>query len=359
MKTIEGKKNVIGLLLAIVLLAAALLFYKDSLWDILQGIRALSPGDVAVCSLLGILFYILEGTIITGITRQLYPAYPWGAGVGTAFCCEFYRLITFGSGAGLAEIYYLSQKGVDPAQGTGISMIQFILKKISVMLWGVFGFVVLLALGEAEKIRTSYGSFMILGCFITVLIVGVMMSVIVSDKMLRLMLWCLDRIAGKFSKWSEKAQNLKEKVTLFHTSGRMIFARKKVLFYLVGLNLVKFLTAYFIPTWIFMRQCGKFVPDSFSAGVTAGILDGGLPPLECILLMAVIYMLAGVIPAPSGIGSLEFVFLLFFGAYYTETVAVPAILVFRYATWILPFVLGGVIALAQKRTHSPNTNKTP
>lgn len=64
--------------------------------------------------------------------------------------------------------------------------------------------------------------------------------------------------------------------------------------------------------------------------------------------MAVAYMLSGVIPSPSGVGSPEFVFLLLLGRFISPETALSAILVFRFATWILPFAVGGIIALAQK-----------
>ena len=67
---------------------------------------------------------------------------------------------------------------------------------------------------------------------------------------------------------------------------------------------------------------------------------------ECIFLMAVVYMLSGVIPAPSGVGSLEFVFLLFFSRFAGTQIAVPAILVFRFVTWIFPFAVGGLLKVS-------------
>ena len=64
------------------------------------------------------------------------------------------------------------------------------------------------------------------------------------------------------------------------------------------------------------------------------------------MLMAISYMLAGVLPAPSGIGSLEFVFLLFFTRFAKESTAVPAILVFRLMIWIVPFAIGGILSVS-------------
>ena len=42
----------------------------------------------------------------------IVPTYRLKYGIATAYRCEFYRLITFGSGTGIAEIHYLHKKGI-------------------------------------------------------------------------------------------------------------------------------------------------------------------------------------------------------------------------------------------------------
>lgn len=71
---------------------------------------------------------------------------------------------------------------------------------------------------------------------------------------------------------------------------------KKRFLVLLGLNLMKLIVIYLIPAYILKDISVLNIPQS-------------------VMLMAIAYMLAGVIPAPSGIGSLEFVFLLFFNCF--------------------------------------------
>ena len=84
------------------------------------------------------------------------------------------------------------------------------------------------------------------------------------------------------------------------------------------------------------------IPACFLFGKTA------LTVSECVFLMAVAFMLAGVIPAPSGAVSLEFVFLLFFGHFADYQSAVTGILLFRFATWICPAAVGGIMLAGQR-----------
>ena len=329
----KGKKRkysgIISLLLVGLLLAAALVFYRDSLEDIVSGIQAFSFREIVVCCLLAGGFFFMEGAVMQGVIRLSGSDCPLGESIKVAYCCEFYRLITLGSGSGIAQIYYLSKKDIPPAQGTGISMIQFVLKKIAVMLLGVSGFLFLLMSGRMGEICNSYGKYMVPGVLITFVIVAVLIAVAASLKVLQFVNWGCDKLSGKFPSLEKTLQKGKEQARLLNDTGKVVF-RKRGGFLLVLLkSMGMLLMAYLIPAYMFR---GQEFPDFFLN----------------VCLMAVAYMLAGVIPAPSGIGSLEFVFLLLFGFFLPESVTVPAILVFRFVTWIVPFGVGGFIVLLQR-----------
>lgn len=329
----KGKKSkysgMISLLLVGILLAAALVFYWDSLEDIVNGIQALAFYEIAVCCLFAGSFFFMEGAVMQGMVRLSGSAYLLWESIKVAYCCEFYRLITLGSGSGIAQIYYLSKRDIPPAQGTGISMIQFVLKKIAVLLLGVSGFLFLLTSGRMGEVCNSYGKYMVLGVIITVVIVAAMLSIAASSKVLQFVNWLCDKLSGKIPSLQKTLQKGKEQAVLLNDTGKVVF-RKKGGFLLVLLkSMGMLLMVYLIPAYMFR---GQEFPDFFLN----------------VCLMAVAYMLAGVIPSPSGIGSLEFVFLLLFGFFLPESVTVPAILVFRFVTWIVPFAIGGLIVLLQR-----------
>lgn len=58
---------------------------------------------------------------------------------------------------------------------------------------------------------------------------------------------------------------------------------------------------------------------------------------------------AAVIPSPAGIGSSEFVFTALFTVLVGTGEAGSAALLYRFATFVLPFVIGGVVVLLHKR----------
>ena len=99
----------------------------------------------------------------------------------------------------------------------------------------------------------------------------------------------------------------------------------------VGLDFFKFACWYAIP--------GIFSVGSYSVTVAT-----------CLGLTAVCNMVGCVMLAPSGVGTLDFVFALFFACVIPDGDAVAAALViYRLFTWIVPFVIGLIPALAIRK----------
>jgi uncharacterized protein (TIRG00374 family) len=71
---------------------------------------------------------------------------------------------------------------------------------------------------------------------------------------------------------------------------------------------------------------------------------------------AVSVMLAAVIPAPAGIGSSEFVLIMMFGGIAGEAAAGAMSLLYRFATFVFPCLVGAVVA-ARFATIKRKNNK--
>ena len=326
------KKVILKWIVLVLLLTVALYFYRDSLREILQGIRALSVKQLAISCLIAVMFFLTEGFIVYYMAYPIESTYKWIKGIKVAYLCEFYRILTLGSGSGFAAIYYLQKDGVAYAKGTGITMIQFVFKKIAVMLLGVVGFIYLLKQPQTGEVLRGYRGAMVTGCVITMLIAFSMTVITLSKTVKNWLLYAIDWAEKKYPKYCTQMEKWRENLILLNDTGRDLLTHKKRFGVLLALNLVKLAVIYTIPSYILK-------------GVSS------LTVIQSTMLMSVAYMLAGVIPAPSGIGSLEFVFLLFFNCFAQESNTVPAILVFRFATWIVPFVIGACVYLTDKLIH--------
>lgn len=345
-----GKKAVRGAL--VLLLIISLIFYRDSFQEIWDGIRQVTAGELCVSMLLAGAGYLLEGMTIFCMMGAVIPAPSAWEGIFIAYVCEFYRLTTLGNGSGVAEIHYLCkcgmtkndvsssakrkngqgqpEGGITPGSATVLTMIQYMIKRIAVMGLGILGFLIFYQKENTREICSEYGAFVGIGCLVTIGIIVVFLSLSLSGRVAAAMFWGLEWVSVKIPSGEEAFQKWKEQIMLLNQSGKCILGQKKRMLCAVLVQMGKLLMFY---------------------GITAYLLNGiaSLDVCGCIFLMALSYMLAGVIPAPSGAGALEFVFLLFFARFVNTGMAVTAILVFRFATWICPAAVGGIFLLVRRQ----------
>lgn len=332
MKTINPKqkkdKQIIkGVLL--LLLMISLFFYKDSFQNILEGIRQVTWAELWSSVLLSLLGYLLEGITIFCMMSMVIPHASAGDGIFIAFVCEFYRLTTLGNGSGIAEIHYLTQKKIETGRAATLTMIQYVMKRIAIMLFGIWGFFSLYHNKNTQMLCREYIIFMGAGCLITIIVITLFLCLALSSRLAAAMLRALDWLGLKFPTKEKVLQKWKEQIMLLNQSGKGILKQHKKMLCVLFTQTGKLALFYGIPAYLLY-------------GKTELVVN------ECIWLMAVSFMLAGVIPTPSGAVSLEFVFLLFFTGFADYNVAVPAILLFRFATWICPALLGGILLLVRK-----------
>lgn len=318
-----------GLWLILALLAFSLFFYQESLRDIRDGVRRITALQLWHSVLLSLAAYFLEGATIfrmMGFIPRTVASRPMGRGVKIAYLCEFYRLITLGSGSGLAEIHYMHESGIETGSATALSMLQYISKRMAVMALGVPGFLILYAQPEIRTVCRGYTAFMAAGALISVAVIALLLCAALSSAVSAWICRALDWLADRFPTWRQRFSGWKEQAALLCKSGKLVLRHKGGMARVFLLQIGKLLLFYSIPAYLLL-------------GDTCLTVQG------CICFMAVSYMLSGVIPTPSGAGSLEFVFLLFFTRFTGVDAAVPAIMVFRFATWIVPFLIGGAIRI--------------
>ncbi len=308
------------------MLFIAVIFYWDSLCEILAGIHQISTAGFCICILLSAAAYVLEGMTVSCMAGAVIPRLPVKKGIAIVLLCEFYRMITLGNGSGIAEIHYLHKNGMETGSATVMTMIQYMVKRMAVMLLGTLGFLVLCRTGRGRAICHKYGAFMGTGCVITIGVIVFFMGLTLSSKIAAWTGKLLDWLCRRFPSWEKHFLEWKTQAVLLNHSGKNIVEQKYRLLGVILLQTGKMLLFYAIPVCLLY---GK----------------SSLTFAQNIFLMAVAYMLAGVIPAPSGVGALEFVFLLFFSGFTESGAALPAILLFRFVTWILPFGVGGGVLI--------------
>lgn len=298
---------------------------RDALPDIWQQLKATSPGRLAHILLASVFYHFMEGLLTTIITRKHLSEFSLKTGIQCAFYCSFYRVVTFGSGAGAAGVYFLHQNRIDTASATGIYMVQYVLHRISTTLYALL--LLLLNFSFMYSTYYQYGWFLVIGLIVTILVVSFLLAICLSSTfhklICRLCIWA----KGKGLKINPDA--IREKSELLKNTAALLMADKKLLCKIIFINFIKLSFWFCIPFLI--------LHDNFCMSLTTSL---------CMTSMMT--ALAGVIPTPAGIGSIEFVYMLLFTPITGTAAAAASMLLYRFATYYFPILPGGIVILIRK-----------
>lgn len=322
-----------GKLLFVCLLLGILYYsFGSSMGDMLTELSRISPQLIFFLFLTVILYHVCEGHITWLIVHKTHPEYTNWKGFCNAFYCSFYKTATLGSGSGIAGIYYLNRSGIPVPDATGMYFFQYIVHKFSMAMYSL-----LLFFMTYDFIHTSfadYQSYILLGFLGVCVITGVLLAVATVPWMQTSCILLAKRYGKKHPSWETKLTGAGHKLALLQSESRSLLKDPLLLLRLFLCNLLKFTTWYLIPWFVYG---GSAAADALP-----------FTALQCFSLTALSQSLAGVIPTPAGIGSVEAVFVLLFRRLLPEAKALSAVILYRFDTMLLPCAIGAFFVLGEK-----------
>ena len=174
----------------------------------------------------------------------------------------------------------------------------------------------------------GYTWLLLAGDAITMVITLALILFCCSTKFHQLIFAMLD-FFNKKGKYDALEHQLREQCADLETASKYLLHKKKMVAGVVGLNLLKLCFWYGMPYLLF-----------------AG--DKNINLVETMAITALSVMLAAVIPAPAGIGSTEFVFTGLFAGIVGTGIAGSASLLYRFATFVFPFLIGVAVVITRK-----------
>lgn len=323
----KNSKQLLKWVFVIALVAAIIYTFRDAAGPIIRELQQTALWIIiAICGA-GVLYHLVEGWINYSFARQYNPAFTYWMGVESAFYCSFYRVATLGSGAGIAAVVYFGEKGIPPFKATGMYMVEYVIHKLTIALFSVIFFFA--SFDYMKKNFAEYFPLLGIGCVLTALIAGGLLLFCCSKRFHRFLIWLLGRV-NRRGKLDEKLAMLKEQCAIMEDAAGELMTKGSLILSIVLKNMLKFACCYGIP-FIIMYQ------------------DYGLTLLQSWAITSVSFMLAAVLPSPAGIGSSEFVFTAMFAAVVGTAEAGSAALLYRFATFVFPFLIGAAVVLFRKR----------
>ena len=328
-KLSDRQKTLIKWLCVLVLVGLIVYVFRDMAGPIVKQLVNTSPKVVALVILASVLYSIIESAItyvIMGETENNLTFFD--ANIMTYFV-SFYRVSTLGSGTIVASTLFLRQCGVKGSKGLGLYSLDYAIHKMTICLMAVVLF--LANRSYMLGVFGKYSSYVVLGVVATVLITTAIVLFACWPAFHRFLIWLLGKVNLLFKgKFDRQLESLSEQCVMMEEATTLVLKKPVVIMKVIILDICKFSCWFAIPYIVCHNLCDMSVVTSI--GITA---------------MSV--MLAAVIPMPGGIGSSELVMTAIYSGLVGSAAAGAMALLYRFATFMFPFIIGAFTAIFFKR----------
>lgn len=320
----KRKKLFLELLFVAVVVLLAYFMLRGSWESIWLELRHTSWQVIVSVLLCSVLYNCFDGIAVAKLVRRENPDFAYYKGILCSFYYSFFRVITFGGGTAAAGMYYVSRDKIPVTRSLGIFTLNYTIQRITVCLYFIISFFI--NYRAMHGYYASYTKTMILGVALAFVVAAVLILACTSERLHHVVFSAAGRWIHK-KKYIDKLQKLKEKSALVREEARQILKNKKLLAQVLFLNVLKLSAWYLIPVLTF-HETGDSQETALIMSVTAMVVA-----------------LAGVIPAPGGIGAVEFVFTLFFTPVAGRVASASGMLIYRFSTYIFPCLLGLAVVI--------------
>lgn len=177
-----------GLTLALIFVAIILVF-RDVLPDIVKDLSTVPFWGVLILLSLGFAYETMESMLCLVIIHHKKPDCTFIDALRVTFLGVFGNIATLGAGTLPMQSFYLYRRGLDAGSGLGIMASEYVLHKISVLIYAT---VALLLGGDwLEQSASGLARYLLIGYVIGALIVIALTLLYTWDKVLKLVLMLL------------------------------------------------------------------------------------------------------------------------------------------------------------------------
>jgi uncharacterized protein (TIRG00374 family) len=242
---------------------------------------------------------------------------------------QFFNGVTpFSTGGQPMQVYMLKKTGVKLASATNIIVQEFIIYQMALI---VIGALALFANWKFHffTVSSTLKSLIILGFIINLLVGVVLLFISFSKRFNDFVGKLIIKIGAKFKivkDFDKTVNKWEEKLAEFNDCAKL-FKKKKWLFIKCFVfNLFALFLFYLVPFFIF---------KSFDTSIDISVF-------EVIVSSAFILIIGNFVPIPGGSGGIEYGFLQFFGSFLSSSVVSSALIVWRFVTYYLGIIIGGI-----------------
>lgn len=232
-----------GLTLALIFVAIILVF-RDVLPDIVKDLSTVPFWGVLLLLALGFAYEVMESVLCLVIIHHKKPDCTFIDALRVTFLGVFGNITTLGAGTLPMQSFYLYRRGLDAGSGLGIMASEYVLHKISVLIYAT---VALLLGGDwLEQSASGLARYLLIGYVIGALIVIALTLLYTWDKVLKLVLMLLGKLPHT-PKWDERREKWANSLTELNREAKKVLLVPSIRVKGIAVSLVKLFVLYSIP----------------------------------------------------------------------------------------------------------------
>ena len=326
MKTNKKRnKNIINYIIAVIVIIA-IYKYKATFLSALVQMKQVEVWQLLLAFLATMIFQVIDGINVASLVKVHNSKFRYIDGVWCMLYTSFYRVISFGSAQAIATTYYLNKHDVSISKGTGISAINYMLHKMMIAIICIFFFII--GYSSISNIYGSYLHYLIFSLILVFIICMLFLLFCTSEKFHNL----ITKVVNKFNrngKLDNFEKKMNEQMLEMRDSSTELLKDKKRIAWICFRNIFKILSWYVIPYIFLMNSTNSSL-------------------FICLAIMSFVIAISGVMVAPAGIGTSEFVFMLLFAGMASNDKLLLAILLYRFFTFVVPGIVGVIVVIIHK-----------
>ena len=323
-----------GYILSVAVLALLLgicyFVFRDKLPEIMSAISGIPTATVAAILCAGMAYQLIDTAMCMVLVRSRVPSLGYGEAFELTMTGIFGMVCSNSVVTIPLQSLYLHTDGLDVGHTVGLMTVKYIFHKAAVLTLAL-----VMLLFNFQWLRASVPDvmrYLLPGFAVCAAIITLLVLLCTWDKLRLLLYKILDRLPDK-GRWGEKKALWRESIDLMYTEMRFLLPQKRRVAAVIALDVLKFTVVYAVP-WLALRALGV---SSF------GLARGEF-------LSSLVWLIAGVLPAVSGLGPLDVAFALLFGNFAPESAVSAALVLYRASTYFVPFAVSLPTVFVMQRT---------
>jgi len=330
------KKNITFLI--IITIVILLIVLKDDLDNIILTLRNI---DLKYILLAIILYFLSVG--IKGFVNYLIVndsnKITLKEAIKHNVIIQFFNGVTpFATGGQPMEVYLLTEHKISVSKATDYTIQSFIFYQIALVICGVIAVLYNFIFHIFPKVKLLQ-QLVLLGFIINILVIIVLILISRSKKVMNF----FSNISYKICK-KLKINKTKEEINYifeeYYKGFKDLKKRKGLSIIGIILNMLSLICLYIIPLIIIM---------GINNGSTMSIID-------TLTASAYVYVIGSFVPIPGATGGIEYGFTQFYGNFIGLGTISALLLVWRFITYYVGVITGGLIFYIEKRVQDENRN---